>query len=310
MLKFKMFGKNDNENKIIIESLNKQDIIKKFLTLLIGTFLSALSFNLFFVPNNFVSSGLSGLAIIISKYTNMDAQTLVFFGDIFLIGIALLTLGGEKSLKTIIGTGLYLSFMFLTQNIVETLNFSFDNILLYVLAAGVVSGIGEAMVYKVGYNTGGTSIIALIINKYSKQQIGKLIRYMGFVIIIIGGFTFGYTMIMYSLIIVSISTVLIDRVLIGVSDSKMFMIHTEKEEEVKNFVMEVIENGVTVFDSKGGYSEKKNKILMCVVPTEKYYYLTEAIKEIDPSAFIVVSDCYEVLGGTKRQKLTFPKILK
>ena len=91
--------------------------------------------------------------------------------------------------------------------------------------------------------------------------------------------------------------------LIGISDSKTFFIHTDKEEEVKDFILTIIESGVTEFDSHGAFSHKKNKMLMCVVPTEKYSLLKSAIKEIDPDAFIVVSDCYEVLGGTKRKRL-------
>jgi uncharacterized membrane-anchored protein YitT (DUF2179 family) len=68
--------------------------------------------------------------------------------------------------------------------------------------------------------------------------------------------------------------------------------------------MQVIQSGVTEYTIKGGYSGSKKEMLMCVVPTEKYTYLKSAIKEIDGDAFIIVSDCYEVLGGTKRKKLT------
>ena len=88
-------------------------------------------------------------------------------------------------------------------------------------------------------------------------------------------------------------------------NSKMFYIHTDKEEEVIDFIIKRIESGVTEFDSRGSYSHKRKKILMCVVPTERYTLLKSAIKEIDPDAFIVVSDCYEVLGGTERKKLDF-----
>ena len=71
------------------------------------------------------------------------------------------------------------------------------------------------------------------------------------------------------------------------------------------FILKIIESGVTEFDTKGAYSHKRRKMLMCVVPTEKYTLLKNAIHEIDSDAFIVVSDCYEVLGGTKRKKLSF-----
>ena len=129
-------------------------------------------------------------------------------------------------------------------------------------------------------------------------------RIISITVILIGGFTFGYTSIMYAIIIVSISTFMIDKVTLGISDSKMFIVQTRKPEEIKEFIMQVIQSGVTEYAVKGGYSSLKREMLMCVVPTEKYTYLKSAIKEIDKDAFIIVTDCYEVLGGTKRKKLT------
>ena len=108
---------------------------------------------------------------------------------------------------------------------------------------------------------------------------------------------------MYSLIIMFISTYMVDKMLIGISESKTFFIQTDKEDEVIDFILKIIESGVTELDTKGGYSHRRKKMLMCVVPNDKYGVLKSAIKEIDPSAFIVVSDCYEVLGGTKRKTL-------
>ena len=121
------------------------------------------------------------------------------------------------------------------------------------------------------------------------MPLGKILRCIAFIIIGIGGIVFGYTSVMYGIIISFISTYIVDTMLIGISDSKMFY----------------IESGVTELYSKGAYTNKRQKVLMCVVPTEKYSFLKSAIKEIDESAFIVVSDCYEVLGGTKKERIVF-----
>ena len=234
----------------------------------------------------------------------MNVSTFVFFGNVFMIGLGLIFLGSDKIIGSIFGSLLYSLFLFLTEDIAVWLNFSFDNILLYALAAGIVNGFAEALVYKIGYSTGGTSILGLIISEKMKKPIGKVMRVISITIILVGGFTFGYTMVMYAIIIASISTFMIDKVTLGISDSKMFMVQTKKPEEVKEFIMQVIQSGVTEYTIKGGYSSFKKDMLMCVVPTEKYTYLKSAIKEIDKDAFIIVTDCYEVLGGTKRKKLT------
>ena len=294
--------KKVNSEKLEKDVLQK-DALKKSTLFAIGCLISSLSYNLFSVPNNFVGGGLGGFGIIMNHFFSINPRTVLLIANAILILVSIFTLGFKKSLMSIIGATTSTAFVYLTQDFPQMINFSFDNILLYVLAAGVVGGFGEALVYKAGFNTGGTSIIALIIQHYRKMNLGNLLRWLSMIIIILGGVAFGYTSVMYSLIITFISTYMVDKILIGISDSKMFYIHTDKEEEVKDFIIKIIESGVTEFDTHGAFSHKKKKILMCVVPTERYSMLKAAIKEVDPDAFIVVSDCYEVLGGTKRKLL-------
>lgn len=298
------FSRQREKQAELFKSIRKKNLIKTSILLVFGSFLSAVSVNLFFVPNNFVTGGVTGLGIVVNKLIGMNVSQFVFFGNLFMIGLGLIFLGGKKIIGSIFGSLLYSLFLFLTEDVATWLNFSFDSIFLYALAAGLVNGFAEAIVYKIGYSTGGTSILGLIIADKLKKPIGKVMRIISIVIIILGGYIFGYTMVMYAIIIVAISTFMIDKVTLGISDSKMFMVQTSKTAEVRDFIMEVIQSGVTEYIVKGGYSGSKKNMLMCVVPTEKYTYLKSAIKEIDKDAFIVVSDCYEVLGGTKRKKLT------
>lgn len=300
----KLFKKVDSDE--VHNNLIRKNAVRNSFLFVIGTLISALSFNLFFLPYNFVSGGLGGLAVIINNFfPNINTYLVIFIGNLIFIILSVITLGWKKSVMSAMGAMFYIAFAFFTQAFPELINFSFDNVLLYVLAAGFVSGFGEALVYKSGFNTGGTSILAMIIQKYTKLPIGVILRYLSIIIILLGGVTFGYTAIMYSLIIMLISTYMVDKLLIGISESKTFFIQTDKEDEVIDFILKIIESGVTELDTKGAFSHKKNKMLMCVVPTDKYGVLKSAIQEIDPNAFIVVSDCYEVLGGTKRKKLLF-----
>ena len=298
-----LFRKRNNE-KIQRRVLKKEQATRSIL-LVVGCFISALSFNLFFVPNNFISGGFGGIGIVLNKLFGIDVSTVILMANLICITASFFTLGFKDSLMSAGGALIYTLFLYATEGIPHLINFSFDNILLYVLAAGVCGGFGESLVYKAGFNTGGNSILALIIQKYKKMPLGKILRCIAFIIIGIGGIVFGYTSIMYGIIISFISTYIVDKVLIGISDSKMFYIQTSKEEEVVAFILDIIESGVTELYSKGAYTNKRQKVLMCVVPTEKYSFLKSAIKEIDDSAFIVVSDCYEVLGGTKKEKIVF-----
>ena len=292
------------ETKRITGVVLQKDAMRKAFLFVVGCLISSLSYNLFSVPNNFVDGGLGGVSIVVTHFfPSVDPRLTIFIGNAILVTLMLFILGKGKSLMSIVGAATYTLFVYLTKDFPALIHFSFDNVLLYVLAAGVVGGFGEALVYKTGFNTGGNSIVALIIQKYLKRPLGVILRYIAIVVVIGGGLAYGYTSIMYSIIIICISTYLVDRMMIGISDSKMFYIHTNCEDEVKEFIIKVIESGVTEFESHGAFSHKKKKMLMCVVPTDKYSLLRSAIKEIDPDAFIVVSDCYEVLGGTKKKRL-------
>ena len=204
---------------------------------------------------------------------------------------------------SMLGAVVYTLFVYFTEDIGYAIHFSFDDVILYVIAAGVAGGFGDALVYKAGFNTGGSSIVAEIIMHYTKQPLGKILRIISVVVIAMGGFTFGYTAIMYSIIIAFISTYLVDKVLLGIGDSKLFIVQTSESKEIKQYILDTLSCGITEFKVKGAFTQRKKDLFMCVVPTEKYSVLKSKIKEIDPSAFIIVSDCYEVIGGTKVGKL-------
>lgn len=301
----RLFGRRKEKEEKVKKIVIQKDAAKRSALFVFGCFISSFSYNLFFVPNNFVGGGLGGVGIILNKLISADPTFVILVGNVIFIILSLFTLGYKKSLMSIIGATTSTIFVYLTKGIPEMINFSFDNVLLYVLAAGVVGGFGEGLVYKAGFNTGGTSIIALIIQHYKKKPLGGLLRSISFIIILAGGFTFGYTSVMYSILITFMSTYMVDKILLGISASKQFFIQTSKTDEVKSFIIDVIESGVTELDGHGAFSHKKKRLLMCIVPTERYSLLKSAIKEIDPDAFIVVNDCYEVLGGTKRQLLEF-----
>ena len=298
----KLFKRKINSEEIERKVIDKSAATRSFL-FIIGSLISALSFNLFYVPNNFVGGGLGGVAIILNKLCTIDSTLVILVGNIIFVLVSIFTLGFRQSLMSILGASVNTAFVYFTSDFPELINFSFDNVLLYLIAGGLVGGFGESLVYKSGFNTGGTAIIARVIEHYSKKPIGSILRIISYTIILCGGVVMGYTSVMYSLILTVISTNLVDRMLIGINHSKTFFIQTNKVEEVTDFILNIIHSGVTEFESKGSFTNKKNTMLMCVVPREKYALLKSAIKEIDENAFIVVSDCYEVLGGTKKGTL-------
>ena len=158
-------------------------------------------------------------------------------------------------------------------------------------------GFGAGLIFKAGFTTGGTDIINQIISKYAKVSIGKSMLFSDGLIVLSSAIFLGINSMLYSVMILYCISLIADKVMLGISDNKMFYIITEKEEEIKNYILRYLHHGVTIFKAKGGTKRKNENVLMTVLPTKDFYKLKEGIIEIDKDAFFIVTDSYEVFGG-------------
>ena len=178
--------------------------------------------------------------------------------------------------------------------------FVFEDFITTIALTGLVYGVANGLVYKNGYNTGGSDIIMLIMVKYLHMPEGRATFISNLVIIAFGGIVLGVNKVVYAIIIIYVSSLIVDRMLIGISKSKLFIIHTTKEKKVLDVIVKQLHLGVTVLEAKGGYSNKEQNMLMCVVPTKNYYMFKEIILAIDKDAFFIINDCYDTAGGTTK----------
>lgn len=295
------------EIKRITEKVKEKNFYLRTLILIFSIFLLALNYNLFLLPNNLVIGGTSGLAIILKEVFGLSPNVFIYISSIVLILLSFSLLGKEETEKSIIGSLLYPCFISLTSPLASFLTnyIKLDSMLLLVLIAGILSGLANGMIYKVGYTTGGSDIVMKIVNKYAKIPEGKAVFTINIIIMMFGAVIFGTTKFIYALIILYINSALIDRILIGISNSKLFFIYTKKTDKIKNFILNDLKTGVTILNAQGGFSKEENHVLMCVVPNRDYYLFKETVLAIDEKAFFVINDCYEVSGGVKRRNLPF-----
>ena len=115
--------------------------------------------------------------------------------------------------------------------------------------------------------------------------------------VLLGASFFGLTNALYAIIYIYIESIVMDRVLLGISNNKAFYIITTREQEIKKYIIDELKHSVTTFDVKGGYLEDKRRVMLTVIPSREYYRLTEGIKQIDKDAFFVVTDSYQVEGA-------------
>lgn len=285
----------------------EKETILEGLSFVLGIFLYALCFNLFLIPNELVVSGFSGVAIVTQKLFGWNNQAFIYMTNFILLWVSFIFLKPETTKKNIVGSIMFPLMITLTLPMANFLNEKLirDDFLIILLFSIILYGVSSGLIYRSGFSTGGSDIIMQIINKYIKVGESKSMIFANSIIIFIGMLVFGFNKGVYSFIILITSTYFIDKIMFGISDSKVFYIYTKKVRKIKKLILQDFKTGLTIIPSRGGYSLKKGHMIMCVVSNQDYYIFKEKILEIDPNAFLIINKCYEVNGGVKRANFHF-----
>ena len=281
----------------IMKQIKNNKKITRYIIFIIGLFLTAFAYNLFFVPSNIVVGGVSGLAIIFDSILNINTSIFIFIANIILLVIGYILLGKNNTLKSILGSILFPFFTYITQNITNYINIADVDLLMLTVFGSIISGVGGGLIFKAGYNSGGIDILLQICSKYFHMSIGKSNLIVNILIILTSGFIFGINNMFYAIIALYIMSILNDKILLGIDNNKTVFIITEHQKEIKKFIINKLEHGVTVLGSKGGFTNEKKDVLMLVIPSNEYIILREAIHIIDDKAFFVVIDSYQAFYG-------------
>ncbi|MCI8777780.1 MAG: YitT family protein [Bacilli bacterium] len=290
-----MFFKRKNEENIL-KKIYERGRLKRYTQFILGMIITALSYNLFMIPSSVVY-GVGGLGVMFKQIFNWSPSVVILIGSILLLILSFLLLGIEKTKNSIIGSLLYPVFVSLTEWIPRYVNLSDADPIIIVIFGAVIAGFGLGLIFKSGFTTGGTDILNQIVSKYFKMSLGTSMFFTDGLIIASSVFVFGWTKLMYSLISLYIISIMTDKVILGISQSKAFYIITEHETEVKRYITNTLKHGITVLDGRGGYTGNNQKIIMCIIPTKEYFMVKEGIYQIDKEAFFIVTDAYEVSGG-------------
>lgn len=283
---------------------NKKSVLK-VISFILGVFLLSLTYNLFFLPNNLVIGGTTGLSILFKN--KMDPTLFIYVATFLLLVISYIFLGKKATRKTLVGSILYPIFVSLTKPLATFLfsYFVFEEFIITVVLAALFYGASNGVIFRTGYTTGGFDVIAKIITKYLKIPEGQALFYANFIVITFGGLAFGFTKVIYALTILYVGSSITNKLVIGISESKVFFIYTREIDKVKDLIIKDLKTGYTVLPTVGGYSHSKGEMIMCVVPTKDYYLFKEMVIIADPTAFFVINDCYDVNGGVKNANLPF-----
>lgn len=278
----------------VLQLVEKAHLLKRYFYLILAVIIYAVAYNLFFFKNNIVYGGASGISIITRDL--IDPSVMILILNVFFLILSYFLLGKKQTLDSIVGSLLFPTFVKLTANIGNYIVIDNSNLLLIALIGGVCVGFAAGIVFKSGFTTGGTDILNQIVSKYFKVSIGTAMLMTDGIIVLIGGFFFGWTRVLYALIVLYIINIMVDKVVLGISDSKAIYITTDEDDRVCNYLLNELKLGITLIETRGGYTNKKDQIIMCVVPTGEYFKVSEGIEQIDPRAVILVTDAYQTSG--------------
>jgi uncharacterized membrane-anchored protein YitT (DUF2179 family) len=279
------------------QAQSARDSIMEYVYVVVGAAVIAIGFNVFLLPNQIASGGVSGISTILHGLFGWNPGYVQYAFNIPLFIAGVLLLGKKFGIKSFIGT--------VTLPLIVLLTHSWepwtDNPLLGALFGGIVVGLGIGLVFKGNASTGGTDLLAQIITKFTGITLGTSVLLIDGIIAISAAIVFDLEKGLYALIGLYVTTKTIDIIQLGFSQSKMVYIITTKQDEIRDAIYAEINRGVTKLPAIGGYTGEARPVLMVVVYQTEFTKLKQLIKSVDPSAFVIVSDAYEVLGkGFKR----------
>lgn len=268
-------------------------VLFSYIFIFIGVFMMSLALNYFLAPNTIAPGGVTGFAVVIEKTSKIPIYitNLVINIPLFILGAKIL--GKVTAIKTLYSTLLLSFFLKMLPPTVLT-----HDLLLSAIFGGVLSGIGLGIVFKFGGTTGGTDLAGAILNrKFPHLSLATFMMIIDLCVVAFAGIVEKKIEIsLYSVIAMYVTIKVIDLILEGIGYLKGFFIVTIKPNEISEKLMLELGRGVTALRGTGMYTKEEKDVLLCVVNRSQFAQVKEIVKEVDPFAFVMVTEMYEVLG--------------
>ena len=253
---------------------------------------------MFITPYKIVPGGVYGISIVLHHLLGTPVGLMALVFDIPLTIIGIKVLGPRFGIKTVVGftfTAFFvdgLTYFYGTEPLVE------GDALLSSIFGGLFIGVGLGLIFKSRATSGGTDIVAMMISKYTKMPVGRLLIMVDSVIVLVGLAAFqDWKIPLYSLIVIFIAGKVLDTILEGIDYDKVLFIISDKTEEIRDKIINDLNRGGTILKGEGLYNNYERSIVFTVVNRRETVMLQDFINGIDPNAFVTVMNANEILGN-------------
>lgn len=267
--------------------------ILDFLGIAAGSLITALGLVLFLVPNKIAAGGVSGLATVIFYLTGLPVGFTMLVINIPLFLASVRELGLKFGIKTAVGTVLLSVFTDVLTPLLRPLT---NDPLLAAIYGGLLAGVGLGVVFRFGGTTGGTDLAAQLLHKFLKVSVGQGLLFVDALVILVAAVTFEVELALYALLALFATTKMIDLVQEGVGYAKAALIISEEADRIGQAIINRLDRGATALHGKGVYTGKDKDIILVVVSRSEITRIKNLVHEIDPGAFVIVTNVHEALG--------------
>jgi uncharacterized membrane-anchored protein YitT (DUF2179 family) len=264
--------------------------------IVLGSVVMALSYNLFLLPHHIVPGGAGGIAIILNYFFAVPVGLTILVINIPLFVVGVKTLGRTYGVKSIIG-------IVVSSLMIDAFTYLFhvgaatDNKILACIFGGIMLGAGLGLVFRGGGSTGGSDIAGQVLNRYTNLSTGTAILAVDFVVITVAGLCFGqFELALYGYLNLYLQTRAIDLVLEGLSYTRALFIISDSANAIARAITTTMNRGATVLNATGAYSQERKDMVFSVMAKREVPRAREIVREVDPHAFVIITDVYEVLG--------------
>ncbi|MFM9278956.1 YitT family protein [Paenibacillus jiagnxiensis] len=280
--------------------------LKQIIPILLGTAVYAFGLLYFIIPNQLMEGGVTGVTVLLNYAFSIppSLSTLVLNIPLFLLGWKIL--GGRQIIYTGVGIGALTFFLWLFEKLIDSgwiEPFATEHdFILAALYAGVTLGAGLGIVFRFGGTTGGSDIIARILNRRFGWSMGQILLGIDILIIGLSLLYIPKEKILYTLVAVFIASKMIDFIQEGAYSARAFMIISDYAQQIAEIVTRDMDRGVTIIPAIGAYSKQAKYVAYCVVSRQEMRRLHQIVKSVDPKAFVIINDVHDVHGEGFREE--------
>lgn len=271
-------------------------IVRDYTLMTAGAILVAISVDLFLVPNDVVTGGITGLAQILNDLFGTPIGVVSLIINLPLLALGIRYLGFVFGVRTIYATVALSLAIDLLAPYVERYTGVVRDPLLYTLYGGVLDGVGIGLVFRAQGTTGGIDIVARFLQRWRAIAVGRSLLVMNGLVFAAAAYLFSLDKVLYALLVAFVSGRVIDVVLEGAGYARQALIITQQPDRMRRAIIEQLDRSVTLLEAEGGYSATPRTVLLSVVSQSEVSFLKAIIRDCDPDAFVVVGNVNEVLG--------------